>query len=32
MLATPVEERLDSLEEQSDFFAGVREMPCGSRR
>lgn len=32
MLALPVEERLDSLEEQSEFFAGVRELPGGARR
>jgi transcriptional regulator with XRE-family HTH domain len=32
MLALPVEERLDSLAEQSEFFAGVREMPRGPRR
>ena len=32
MLALPVEERLDSLEEQSEFFAGVREVPGGAAR
>ena len=32
MLALPVEERLDSLEEQSDFFAGVPEAPRAARR
>lgn len=32
MLALPVEERLHSLEEQSEFFAGVRELPGGARR
>jgi len=32
MLALPVEERFDSLEEQSEFFAGVRELPRGARR
>jgi transcriptional regulator with XRE-family HTH domain len=31
MLALPVEERLDSLEEQSEFFAGVSEAPRGPR-
>ena len=31
MLATPVGERLDSLEEQSAFFARVRERPRGER-
>lgn len=31
MLALPVEKRLDSLEEQSEFFAGVREVPRGAR-
>jgi transcriptional regulator with XRE-family HTH domain len=31
MLALPVSERLDSLEEQSDFFASVREVPRGAR-
>lgn len=32
MLALPVEERLDSLEEQSEFFAGVRELSRGARK
>jgi len=32
MLALPVAERLDSLEEQSDFFASVREVPRGARQ
>ncbi len=32
MLAVPVEERLDSLEAQSEFFAAVREVPRGTRR
>lgn len=32
MLALPAEERLDSLEEQSEFFADVRELPRGARR
>lgn len=32
MLALPVEERLDSLEEQSEFFVSVREVPRGARR
>ena len=32
MLSLPVEERLDSLEEQSEFFAGVREVPRRARR
>lgn len=31
MLALPIEERLDSLEEQSEFFASVREMPRDAR-
>jgi len=31
MLALPVEERLDSLEELNEFFAGVREVPRGRR-
>lgn len=31
MLAVPVEERLDSLENQSDFFASVRTVPRGAR-
>jgi len=31
MLAIAVEERLDSLQEQSEFFAGVRELPRGPR-
>jgi len=30
MLALPLEERLDSLEEQSEFFASVREVPRGA--
>jgi transcriptional regulator with XRE-family HTH domain len=32
MLALPIEERLESLEEQSEFFASVREIPSGARR
>ena len=32
MLALPVEERLDSLEEQSEFFASVKEVPRGTGR
>ena len=32
MLALPVQERLDSLEEQSEFFASVKEVPHGARR
>ena len=32
MLALTIEERLDSLEEQSAFFASVREVPRGARR
>jgi transcriptional regulator with XRE-family HTH domain len=31
MLALPVSERLGGLEEQSDFFASVREVPHGGR-
>lgn len=31
MLSVTVEERLDSLEEQSEFFANVRELPRGTR-
>src|SRR2546426_7223996 len=31
MLAVPVEERLDSLEEQGAFFAAAREAPRGPR-
>jgi len=31
MLALPVAERLDSLEEQTDFFASVREAPRAAR-
>jgi transcriptional regulator with XRE-family HTH domain len=32
MLALPVEERLDSIEEQSAFFASVREVRRAARR
>ena len=32
MLALPVEERLDSLEEQSEFFARAQEVRRGARR
>ncbi|HEV8686760.1 MAG TPA: helix-turn-helix transcriptional regulator [Gaiellaceae bacterium] len=32
MLALPVEERLASLEEQSEFFATARVLPRGARR
>lgn len=32
MLAFPVEERLDSLEEESEFFASARELSGGRRR
>jgi transcriptional regulator with XRE-family HTH domain len=32
MLALSVAERLDSLEEQSEFFASVREVPRGARQ
>lgn len=32
MLELSVEERLDSLEEQSEFFASVKEVPRGARR
>ena len=32
MLALPVEERLDSLEEQSEFFARSHEVPRGAQR
>jgi transcriptional regulator with XRE-family HTH domain len=32
MLTLSVEERLDSLEEQSAFFAGVEEVPHSARR
>lgn len=32
MLVLPVEELLDSLEEQSAFFASVREIPRGARQ
>lgn len=32
MLALSVEERLDSLEEQSEFFAAVKEVARGPRR
>src|SRR5438874_10143642 len=31
MLAMPVEARLDSLEEQSEFFAAAREVSGGTR-
>lgn len=30
MLALPVEERVDSLEEQSEFFGSVQESPGGA--
>jgi transcriptional regulator with XRE-family HTH domain len=32
MLALPVEERLNSLEEQSEFFAEITEVRGGARR
>lgn len=32
MLTLPVAERLDSLEEQSEFFAGVHEVSRGAQR
>jgi transcriptional regulator with XRE-family HTH domain len=32
MLALPVEERLASLEAQSEFFSGARELSRGARR
>jgi hypothetical protein len=32
MLALPVEERLDSLEEQTAFFAEATEVRLGARR